>query len=214
MDNIEFVELQKRILNYFKDSKVKNFKDTLQKDKNGYNWILTFHELRLTTAMVGYTKIIFKLDENKEYVRKNDFLYLKNIPFTYKILKFKSLKMIESIFDEIFNKNLFGNNSIAISEFLIEPERNINNYFADKNINNYSVFEFIYLPDMKMKNTEFYMYFKMNVNNNQNVNIKLEYSDNKGYKIIFDYLNNKKIVYIKELNELYKYIAEYIIQNL
>lgn len=174
-NKIEYVELQKVIKDYFKDAKVKKFKNSLSKDPNGYNWVITFHELRTDSALICYTKFIFKLDKDKKYVRKTEFLYLRDLPNKYRIVKYNDLNDIKKILDDILTQNMFGEYTTEISEFLSEPERHINNYFSSKEIFEYSVFDFQYIPNEKDKS--FVMYFKMNINNNIDVDVKLTISD-------------------------------------
>ena len=99
-----------------------------------------------------------------------------------------------------------------INNFLLEPEININKYFNSIKNNNYSVFEFEYLPDINIMNTNFSMTFKMNINNYQDVYINLTKPDN--YKIKFKFLKKIKVIYLDNLNSLPKVIGEYIINNL
>lgn len=212
---IKWIDLQNHIKLIFHDDKVKKFKDILEKDKNGYNWILNFYDLRTDRSLIIYTKFIFKLTENKEFVRKNEFLYLKDLNCIYKIIKFDSLGELENIIKEIINQNLFGRNLLKLSEFLLEPEININNYFDKNNIDGYSVFTFEYIPDdniIPCQNMKFK--FKFNVNNNQDVVLIIKKENKDGFKYIFNYSGKKYETEQKDLENIIEVISEFIKKEL
>jgi hypothetical protein len=210
---LEWVELQKRIKTIFSIAQVKKFKDVLQKDANGWNWILSFHELRTDTTLVLHTKIIFKLDKDKKFLRKNEFLYLKEFPCKFKIIKFSSLGNLENILDQIFSQSMFGDNSMILNELLVDPEMEINNYFSSNSISGYTVFEFEYIPGDALKSCQkLILKFKVNVNNNQDFEFYIR-KKNK-FEIIFDYAGKKKIVKQESLKNLVEIIAKFIVNNL
>ena len=212
--DIKWVELQSRIKLIFDGDKMRNFNDILEKDINGWNWILNFEDLRTDDALIIHTKLIFKLDKNKEFLRKLDFLYLKDINCLYKIIKFESLGDLERIIKQILSENLFGKNLMAISKFLYEPENNINKYFYDNKIEGYSVFSFEYLPEKTIipcQDLEFN--FKFNVNNTQDIGMKIKKVNKEDFNIIFTY-NSKWVTTQHELNNLSDVVGKFISEKL
>lgn len=206
---MRFVELQKTIKTIFSDSQVKLFKDFVVKDKNGYNWVLHFHELRTINSLIFHTRFIFKLDDQKKNLRVDDFLYLKDIPNTYSIIKFSSLGDLQNIMNDILSQNNFGINSKTLNELLIQPEIDINNYLSTKNITGYTVFGFEYLPliaENKFK-------FKLNVNNNQDFEMIIQNKDNK-FNISFNHKGKIITTQTEDLKNIIEIIANFIIKNM
>ena len=212
---IKWVELQERIKLIFTNAKVKSFKDVLEKDSNGWNWILNFEDLRTETALIVHTKMIFKLDDTQEYLRKLDFLYLKDINCLYKIIKFESLGDLENIIFDIINQDMFGKNLMALSDFLIEPEFNINQYFYKNKIENVSVFTFEYLPKKTIipcQDLEFN--FKFNINNTQDVHLRIKKINKEKYKLIFTYSGKSWFTEQEELTNLNDVVGKFIAEEL
>ena len=169
---IKWLDLQERIKLIFMDVRVKSYKDILEKDGNGYNWIIDFEDLRTDNELIVHTKFIFKLDSSQVYLRKLEFLYLKDINCLYKILKFDSLGDLENIIKNIINKDMFGKNLLAMSDLLVDTENKINNYLYSKGIDDKSVFLFEYLPTktiLPCQDLEFN--FKINLNNDKNITV-------------------------------------------
>ncbi len=214
-EKIKWVDLQSRIKNIFQNAKVRTFKDLLEKDSNGWNWILNFEDLRTDKALIVHTKIIFKLDDKQEYLRKLDFLYLKDINCLYKIVQFKTLDNLEATINNILDKNMFGNNLMSLSSFLIEPEVNINQYLFKNKIEGYSIFSFVYTPVKSIvpcQDLEFN--FKFNVNNTQDVEMKITKESKNKFKIIFSYSNEKWETEQDELNNLVDVVGKFISDKL
>ena len=81
------------------------------------------------------------------------------------IISFTDLDELEAVLDEIFKQSLFGDNLLDLSEFMIEPERVINEYFSNKDITEYTVFEFEYTPSKSIRPCEKTVFeFQFNVN--------------------------------------------------
>ncbi len=216
MENkIKWVDLQKRVKMIFDGAKVRVFNDVLEKDANGWNWILNFEDLRTDTALIIHTKLIFKLDDKKEFVRKNDFLYLKDINCIYKIIKFDSLGDLEATIKDILNQSMFGKNLMAISEFLIEPERNINQYFYNNKIEGVSIFMFDYTPVKTIVACQdLELNFKFNINNTQDVKMKIKKVGKEKFKIIFEYSGDSWYIEQEELNNLVEVISKFVKEKL
>ncbi len=209
MSAIKWVDLQKAIKHIFSESEIRKFKDVVQKDGNGYNWYLSFHDLRTRESIVIHTKMIFKLTEDQETLRKNEFLYLKDINCKYEIVSFNNLGELETVINEILTQNMFGDDIVSLSEFLIEPERNINSYFSDKNIEGYTVFEFEYFPNESIVACQDILFeFDFNVNNNQDV--KLVVKKNKMYEYKFKTGGKVYTIRKNDLTDIHNTIGEFI----
>jgi len=212
MSEILWTELQNKIKDMFSNATMKSFKDVLEKDKNGWNWILSFHNLTTETALIAHTKFIFKLTEDKKELRKKDFLYLKDLNCLYKIVRFDDLESLRDQINEIFTQDIFGKNLLAISQLLVSPEMNINQIFYDKKIEGYSIFNFSYEPKTAIVPCQnFMMEFKFNINNLYDVQLTIR--KEKDFKIIFKYGESIEEHYEKDLIVLPSLIVTYVQKN-
>lgn len=208
---IKFIELQEMIKSYFLDAKVRNFKDTIEKDVNGYNWVLSFYDLRTPKCLIAHTRFIFKLDENKENIRKNDFLYLKDLNCVYKIIKFEDISNLELIINKILVENMFGNNIVELSKFLTEPETLVNNILYDKKIKDKSLFTCEYLPNsvvIPCQKLEFN--FKLNIDGKEEIDMLIKKENKNDFEFIFD---NKYIYKQNSISDIANIVAEFIIKH-
>lgn len=213
MSNILWSDLQQKIKQIFENSTMKDFKDVLEKDKNGWNWILSFQNLRTETALIAHTKFIFKLNNDKKELRKNEFLYLKDLNCLYKIVKFDDLESLKDQINEIFMQDIFGENLLSISELLVSPEMNINQKFYDRKIDGYSVFNFSYEPKSPLVACQdFMMEFEFNINNQYDISLTIRKEDK--FHITFkhgDEIEEHKEEDLKNLTEL---IVTYVQKNI
>ena len=214
-NKILWTELQKKIKDIFSNAKVKKFADILEKDKNGWNWILSFHNLTTDNAIVIHTKFIFKLTEDKMNLRKNDFLYLKDMDCLYKIVSFKDLEDLRNQINEILVQDLFGENMLAISQFMISPAMTMNQHFYDKKLQGYSVFDFQYEPKIAIAPCqELKLEFKFNVNNNDDIDMVIEKIKDEDFKITFYHNKEEVVKHTKSLKNLAAEVSTYIQKNL
>ena len=214
-NKILWTELQKKIQDIFSNAEVKKFKDVLEKDINGWNWILSFHNLVGENYIIIHTKFIFKLTEDKKNLRKNDFLYLKDIDCLYKIVNFSDLENLRSQIHEILSQDLFGENILSVSQFMISPAMTLNQHFYDKNIEGYSIFDFQYDPKIAITPCqELKLEFKFNVNNIDDVDMVIEKIKDGDFKISFYHNKNEKTTHIKSLKNLKEEVGTYIQKNL
>ncbi len=209
-----WVELQERIKIIFEDTHLYRFKAVIEKDKNGWNWILNFHKLTNDTTLIIHTRFIFKLDENKENLRSLEFLYLYDLNCKYRLLKFANLDELESKINRIFSENKFGENILALSELMVSPEQTINNYFFENKIEGYSVYEFDYHPEfVVIPCQKLSMDFKFNVNNKSDIILDLRKENDEKFKLTFKYLDKPTTVELDDLSSLVKTIGLYIERN-
>lgn len=212
---MKWVELQRKVKEIFNDAKVVKFKDVLEKDKNGWNWVLTFHQLTTEVSLIIHTKIIFKLDHEKNELRLNEFLYLYDLNCKYRLVKFDSLEQIENIINDILLQNKFGENIMYISELLVSPASTLNNYFYSKGVQNYSIYEFNYDPEITVVPCqEFKINFDFNVNNKYDVELNIEKEKNNNFELTFKYLDQTEKQDIESLKSLRGSILGFIKRKL
>ncbi len=210
-----WIELQKVIEKIFEQTHLHRFKAILEKDVNGWNWILNFHKLTSPTTLIIHTRFIFKLDENKENLRSNEFLYLYDLNCKYKLIKFKDAENLEERINKILEQDLFGKNLMAISELMIAPEQTINNYFYENDIEGYSIYSFDYSPEyVVIPCQKLSLDFKFNVNNKTDVSLDVRKIKDETFKLTFKFLDKNTIVELEDLTNLIGAIAMYIQKNI
>lgn len=211
MEDIKWVELQNNIKLLFSSFKMRSFNDVVEKDVNGWNWILNFEDLRTESSLIIHTKFIFKLDKSKEKLRKLEFLYLKDLNCIYKIIKFDDFEELNKIILKILKEDLFGVNLKSLNEFLIEPERNINSYLFEHDIKDKSVFLFEYktektvVPCQKIE-----LNFNFNINNTIDVDMKIKKIKTDKFKVIFKVVDKDWITETEDLSNIRIIIGEFI----
>lgn len=200
MSDIKWGDLQEKIKFIFSTSQVKHFDDKIDDDVNGYNWILSFQELRNEMTIILHTKLIFKIDKDKKYLRKNEFLYLYDLNCKYRIVKFDSLTDLENIIFRIMRDNTFSDDMVSLSEFLIEPEIIINEYFRKEEIDGITIFELRYIPSNLMNCNDMELLFKGNINNSTDFNLTIK--KDKDFIITLTYEGSTYNKTIKDLSDL------------
>lgn len=218
MNNITWVDLQKGVKEIFADCRMESFKDVLEKDRNGWNWILSFDLLESSTTLLIHTKFIFKLNEDKKKLRlnndKNEFLYLYDLNCKYRVQPFSDLINLKELIKDILMNDRFGENLLAVSAFMVSPAKAINKYFYENKVLGLSVFEVEYEPTSKIVPCKsLSIDFKFNVNNKIDVNLEVLKEGDTKFNLIFEHQDKRNEVEIDELNALSKTVAWYIQKN-
>lgn len=218
MNNITWVDLQKGVKETFADCRMGSFKDVLEKDRNGWNWILSFDLLESSTTLLIHAKFIFKLDEDKKQLRlnndKNEFLYLYDLNCKYRVQPFSDLANLKELVKDILMNDRFGENLLAVSAFMVSPSKAINKYFYENKVMGLSVFEVEYEPTSKVVPCKsLSIDFKFNVNNKIDVKLEVVKEGEGKFKLIFEHEEKRNEVEIDELNALSKSVAWYIQKN-
>jgi hypothetical protein len=210
-----WVELQEKIKIIFEDTHMHRFKAVVEKDKNGWNWILNFHKLTNDSTLIIHTRLIFKLDDSQTNLRSLEFLYLYDLNCKYKLVKFANLDDLESKINGIFSENKFGQNILVLSDLMVSPEQSINKYFYENKIEGYSVYEFDYHPEfVVIPCQKLSMDFKFNVNNKNDVTLDLRKENSQKFKLTFKHLDKSEVIELDDLSSLVKTIGLYIERNI
>jgi hypothetical protein len=206
-----WVELQERINILFDESRVQKFDTVMEKDKNGWNWILTYHRLETETTKILHTKFIFKLDASKEKLRASEFLYLYDLNCKYHVVRFNDLSDMDTKIRRITNQNIFGDNLKELNDFIVAPAKVINNNFYEKNIQGYSVYSFDYAPEEVVVPCQMLeLQFMFNVNNKHDIKLTIKKEGSESFKLTFNLLDEKEEVEIEDLTTMVGAITEYI----
>lgn len=183
MEKITWVDLQKHIKLVFGEYEMLNFKDAVEKDRNGWNWVLSFEDMRSDHAVIIHTKLFFKLEKDQVHLRKNEFLYLYDINARYRLVKFKDLEELEKLLFKIMEEDMFGKDIMKLSEFLISPEQDVNDWLFKNEKDGFTVFDIEYKPSNLFKETKFN--FLCNVNNNTEFKFSIHKNTDYMYTFIF-----------------------------
>jgi hypothetical protein len=206
-----WVELQERINIIFDETRVQKFDTVMEKDKNGWNWILTYHRLETDTTKIIHTKFIFKLAEDKQKLRAAEFLYLYDLNCKYHVVRFHDLGDMDTKIRRVIYQNHFGKNLKALNDFIISPAQTINNFMYEKNVEGYSIYSFDYSPEeVIVPCQKLELNFKFNVNNKNDISLQIKKIGNESFKLTFTNLEESETVEIDDLTTFVSAIVEYM----
>ena len=217
-----WVNLQKTIKSIFAETKVKALHDVLEEDANGWNWILSFDMLENPTSLILHTKFIFKLDHDKQKLRRNEFLYLYDLNCVYRWQKFTDMTNLGELVNDILVNSRFGKNLLAASEFMVSPSNAVNKYFYDNKDITLSVFEVDYQPRASViACIHTTLDFKFNVNNKYELYVRVQKDEEtekkEKYELLFaqtEDFADPKVIEIEALTDMAATIAQYMKRNL
>jgi hypothetical protein len=210
---ITLEQLNNSIKKIFDNTKVQSIDTVYEKITNSTNLklVIFLHNIYYDKTNIIYTKFIFIVDKNKEYLINNNVLYLFDINDVYKTINFEDIPNFESKINNIFNKKTFGNDIINLSNFLSSPVTILNNWLANNDITNISVYSFKYEPLSKiMPSKSLFFNFEMNLDDKYTINVILTKLKNNEYSVIIKNYETKEEYVIKNLNELIQEIGGFI----
>ena len=213
-----WVTLQKTIKAIFENAKVQNLSDVLEDDANGWNWILSFDMLENPTALVLHTKFIFKLNEERTAMRRQDFLYLYDLNCVYRWQKFTDMGNLVELVSDILTNSRFGENLLAVSEFMVSPANAINKYFYVNKETDVSVFEVEYKPKGEVVAcVKMTLDFQLNINNKEALYLRVRKEEEKDvFELQFaknEAFEEPQSIEIEKLVDLAATVAQYIKRN-
>ena len=211
MKKITWEALQTTFKAIFKDAKMKDSKDVLEKDPNGWNWIVKFDMLENPTSLILHTKFIFKLDSTQKYLRANEFFYLSDLNCKYRFQRFTDLANLAELINNILMNDRFGKNLLAVSEFMISPSKAVNKYFYEHEVNSLSVYDADFKPQVNFVPCKsFKMHFKFNINNKHDITMVIQQDSKDGdFNLHFTSGKEKETVTVEDLTTLAKSVAAY-----
>jgi hypothetical protein len=212
-----WTELQERINIIFDTTRIQKMDSVMEKDKNGWNWILTFHRIETETTKILHTKFIFKLDEKKTKLRASHFLYLYDLNCKYHVIRFNDLTEMDTKIRRILLQpnEYFGKNLAILNDFIISPAQAVNNYLYKKEITDLSIFAFDYAPEeIVVPCQKLELRFKFNVDNRHDVMLLIKKTEDAKYTLTFEHQEESEQVILDDLTNLVGAIGEYIKRTL
>lgn len=154
------------------------FSDSVyEKKSDQLRLIIFFNKLFSAENVVLYTKLLFDVDEQKEYLEPNKtgqnfFKYLYDMNCQYKMKIIDDVNDFKTQWSKIIKENDFGPNIKILSEFIKQPSFLINEWFNKNDIKDISVTGFKYEPKMKIMPCKILSFhFVLDVNNSEEVEL-------------------------------------------
>lgn len=220
MAKISIRDIEGAIKDAMRGSEIQ-FSDSVYEEKDGkLRLIIFFNRLFSKENVVLYTKLLFEVDQNKEYLIENKsgqnfFKYLYDINCQYKMKLIDDINDFRNQWSKIIKQNDFGPNIKILSEFIKHPAFVINDWFNKDNIKDISITGFKYDPKMKIvpcKSLSFH--FILNVNNSEDIELFIRKEGKNDYILNFK-INGENINIEKpDLSTLVQTIGETLKDNM
>lgn len=196
------------------------FSDSVYEKKNGkLRLIIFFNKLFTQTNVVLYTKLLFEVDQNKEYLVENNsgqnfFKYLFDINCQYNMKIIEDINDFKTQWNTILKTNNFGTNIKILSEFIKQPSFLVNEWFNKNNIKDVSLTGFKYEPKMKIMPCKILSFhFVLNVNNSEEVELFIKKEDKNDFVYNFKINGENKSIEKSDLSTLVQTIGETLKDN-
>lgn len=158
--------------------------------------IITIQGLSTEDTTIVHTKFIFKTDLEKRNVIENSFIYLYDINCIYHKIEFSSVMDMSKKIEDIIESRNFGEDILILSDFIESPSMFLNHYMRRARITEYSIFDVEYSPKFKHTPCDKTTFdFKININNNYNMELSIHKIENKDddeidlYKFQFKFMD-------------------------
>lgn len=220
MAKISIRDIEGAIKDAMRGSEIQ-FSDSVYEEKDGkLRLIIFFNRLFSKDNVVLYTKLLFEVDKNKEYLveNKNDqnfFKYLYDINCQYKMKIIDDINDFRNQWSKIIKQNDFGSNIKILSEFIKHPAFVINDWFNKENIKDISITGFKYDPKMKIvpcKSLSFH--FILNINNSEDMELFIRKEGKNDYVLTFKIKGENINIEKSDLNTLIQTIGETLKENI
>jgi len=197
------------------------FSDSVYEEKGGkLRLIIFFNKLFTKTNVVLYTKLLFEVDQNKEYLVENNngqnfFKYLYDINCQYNMKIIDDINDFKSQWTKIITDNDFGPNLKVLSEFIKQPSFLVNDWFNKNNIKDLSLTGFKYEPKIKIMPCKILSFhFVLNVNNSEEVELFIKKEGKNDFMLTFS-INGKNVdVEKSDLSTMVQTIGETLKDNM
>jgi hypothetical protein len=216
---ISIREIENAIKDIMRGNEIQ-FSDSVYEEKKGVlRLIVFFNRLFTDTNAILYTKLLFVVDNDKEYIEPNSqeqnfFKYLYDINCKYDMKIIDSVEDFKLQWSKIINENKFGQNIKILSEFIKQPSFLVNEWLGKNDVKDVSLTGFKYEPKIKVmpcKSLSFH--FVMNVNNSEEIEMYVKKEGKDDFIITFVINGESKDIETTELDDLVKIIGENLKEN-
>jgi len=208
--DISVGDLVNEIINIFDSTKVRSVDSVYEKidGSSDLKLIISLNKVMFDNINVFYTKLIFTTNESKGRITRNNFTYLFDVNCEYIRIDFSTLEDFSNKLNNVFKNNKFGDDIKTISKFVKSPSTLINTWFEENKITDISVTN---VDDKKielMPCNSLYFNFKIDISNNQSVDLKLTKVNNKEYLFKFKIFEEEYDEKQANLNNLIEIIGD------
>lgn len=210
-------EIEQMFKNIFSEAKVLSVESVFESEDTFDKLVISVHEITMDDIGIIHTKFIFKCNKERTELIENSFTYLFDINCVYHKVNFRDLEQLQSKVKDIFESTAFGDDIIALSDFLEAPAMFLNYYMMKSNVTDYSVFNVKYTPKFKLAPcSETTFDFEISVNNTYSINlcIKKMSVDPLVYKLQFRFLDHSEITEVDSLKNIHMKIGSGIAKML
>lgn len=179
--------------------------------------IISIHGLSTQDSSIIHTKFIFKVDQNKRKLLEDSFIYLYDINCVYHRIQFTNVVDLKNKVEEIIESRKFGEDIQILSDFIESPAMFLNYYMRRAKITDYSVFDVEYEPKFKTQPCDQTTFdFKVNINNNYNIEFSIKKIDREGvedidrYKFQFKFMDEIITYESDTLKNLHFFIGDHV----
>lgn len=197
------------------------FSDSVYERKDGkLRLIIFFNKLFTETNVILYTKLLFEVDKEKEYLEPNKsdqnfFKYLYDINCQYNMKIIDDINDFKNQWKKIITENDFGPNLKVLSEFIKQPSFLVNEWFNKNNIKDISLTGFKYEPKMKIMPCKILSFhFVLNVNTSEEVELFIKKEDKNDFVYSFTINGETKDIEKSDLITLVQTIGETLKDNI
>ena len=148
---------------------------------------------------------MFHVDDTK--LKNNYFSYLYDINCEYIRIDFSDLNDFGNKISNIFKENKFGKDIKILSDFIKSPSTLINKWFQENKITNISVVNLDFTKIEIIPCEDISFDFKIELNNNQKVDLTIKKESDNKYLFNFKFLDNIYEEEQKNLNRLIETIG-------
>lgn len=219
-NKISIREIETAIKDAMRGSEIQ-FSDSVYEEKGGkLRLIIFFNKLFTTNNVVLYTKLLFEVDKNKEYLEPNTqgqnfFKYLYDMNCQYNMKIIDDINDFKNQWSTIIKNNDFGPNFKILSEFIKQPSFLINEWFNKNNIKDISVTGFKYEPKMKVMPCKILSFhFVLDVNNSEEVELFIKKEEKNDFVLTFTINGKNTDVEKSDLSTLVQTIGETLKDNI
>ena len=190
--NILVGDLINKIKEAFDSTKVLSVDSVYEKidNSNDLRLVISMNKILYDDINIIYTKLIFTCNENKSKLIKSNFTYLFDINCEYVRIDFTSLEDFATKISNIFKENKFGQNIKILSKFVKSPSTLINEWFQENKIADLSVINVKEEKISIMPCKSLFFDFKIDLSNNQTVDLSISKEGEKEYVFKFKIFNN------------------------
>ncbi len=214
---LKISEVEQVFKDIFSEAKVLSVESVFETEEEFDKLVISVHEITMDDIGIIHTKFVFKSNKERTELIENSFIYLFDINCVYHKVNFRDLEQLKLKIRDIFESTSFGDDIIALSDFMEAPAMFLNYYMMKADVTGYSIFNVKYSPKFKLAPcSETTFDFEISVNNTYIINlcIKKMTTDKVSYKLQFRFLDHSENIEVDSLKNIHMKIGSGIAEIL